>query len=167
MIDISHLTRQVQHNCNISDARYGGCFSVCGLVMRLRDLYKWEKGLSPWVEHDSNLVLQWIGEREALWEDLSLLEPNPVYINGRTFDPYESEAINEALHSSDFFYGAGFAGSLKPTFFVSPVLSSSKIEGFPVLLLGRELARDLLTLPALVQDGIILLREETVETSPL
>ena len=35
MLDIAFLTRQVRRNCTLSDARFAGHYSVCGLVMRL------------------------------------------------------------------------------------------------------------------------------------
>ncbi|MGA2402714.1 MAG: hypothetical protein ABSG91_13580, partial [Syntrophobacteraceae bacterium] len=40
--EISDLQRQVQKNCDISDARHAGVYSLCGLLLRMRDLYKWE-----------------------------------------------------------------------------------------------------------------------------
>ena len=63
MIDIEDLTAQVLHNCNLSDSRHAGLYSICGLAMRLRDLYKWEKGLEPWIEKDSTEILTWIGDK--------------------------------------------------------------------------------------------------------
>jgi hypothetical protein len=38
MIDIESFTSQVKRNCNISDAKYRGYYSLCGLLLRLRDL---------------------------------------------------------------------------------------------------------------------------------
>ena len=61
MIDIEDIIRQVLHNCNLSDSRHAGLYSICGLAMRLRDLYKWENGLAPWIEKDSTEILKWIG----------------------------------------------------------------------------------------------------------
>lgn len=43
MVDINHIAAQVKENCDISDAKYSGIYSVCGLASRLRDFYKWEK----------------------------------------------------------------------------------------------------------------------------
>ena len=48
-MDIKALREQVLHNCTISDSHHAGLYSICGLALRLRDLYKWEKGLDPWV----------------------------------------------------------------------------------------------------------------------
>ena len=59
MIDIDSLARQVLRNCHISDARHAGTYSICGLALRLRDLYKWEMALPPWIEKDSSELLDW------------------------------------------------------------------------------------------------------------
>ena len=65
------IASQVLENCSISDSRHAGLYSICGLALRLRDLYKWEKGLDPWVEKDSSEILEWIGKKEEKWEDLA------------------------------------------------------------------------------------------------
>ena len=57
MRDAHSLARQVRRNCAISDARFAGLYSVCGLVMRLRDLYKWEHSLAPHEEHEASQIL--------------------------------------------------------------------------------------------------------------
>ena len=71
MIDIEDIKNQVLHNCAVSDSRHVGLYSICGLAMRLRDLYKWEKGLAPWIEKDSRDILTWIGDKEGIWEQLA------------------------------------------------------------------------------------------------
>ncbi|MCK7515476.1 MAG: hypothetical protein MZV70_73500 [Desulfobacterales bacterium] len=71
MADLDRLIPQIQRNCDISDAHHGGIFSICGLALRLRDLFKWERGLAPWEEGDPAAVLEWIGVREAYWETLA------------------------------------------------------------------------------------------------
>ena len=62
------LIRQVLQNCDISDAYHSGLYSICGLALRLRDLYKWEQGLDPWDERDSSEILDWIESKENKWE---------------------------------------------------------------------------------------------------
>ena len=61
VLERKSITDQVLENCTISDSRHAGLYSICGLALRLRDLYKWEKGLDPWVEKDSSEVLEWNG----------------------------------------------------------------------------------------------------------
>ena len=82
MFDRNPVTEQVIENCNISDARYAGLYSICGLALRLRDLYKWEKGLEPWVERSSPEILEWIGEKEEAWERLVECNFKDIVIDG-------------------------------------------------------------------------------------
>ena len=67
-------------NCAISDARHVGLFSVCGLALRLRDLYKWENRLEPWVEEESSKLLNWIGQKEDAWDGLLDREFAPLIL---------------------------------------------------------------------------------------
>jgi len=163
MRDPQDLTEQVRHNCTISDARFAGIYSVCGLAMRLRDLYKWEHGLPPYEEHEAKQVLDWIGRKEACWETLQDEEYQDLTINGRRVDPFDTSDVNRSLAPLSLFYGAGYAQSLKPSFLLAEVEEQTSAAGHPVLLLGAEQARDLLTLPALIQDHTIIVRKAALE----
>ena len=153
MLNIDAITRQVLHNCDISDANNAGMYSICGLALRLRDLVQMgtgivrpgKKGTRPrsW----NGLKPKKINGTSALITSLRKLS-----INGTTFDPFDTIGINAVLEPQNFFYGAGFARSLKPTFFLAAIEEKSKINGTTVYTLDRELARDLLTIPALSQD---------------
>lgn len=158
----STLVRQVRRNCAISDARFAGFYSVCGLAMRLRDLYKWEHALPPYEEHEAAHVLAWIGKKESLWERLQEMEFSALVIQGQSFDPFDTQAINRTIAPLDLYYGAGYAHGLKPSFFLGTVASRSTIDGHPVVTLASELARDLLTLPALTQDKTVLIRQSAI-----
>lgn len=159
-MDLKDFSRQVLHNCDITDARYAGLYSVCGLAMRLRDLYKWEQGVPPWQEGDASAVLDWIGDKEVFWESLMSEEFLPLRLNGNRYDPFDSHRINLSLKPHGLFYGAGYAHSLKPTFFLAEIIAETKVADHTVWQLGREYARDLLTLPAFSQDGQVVLRSE-------
>jgi hypothetical protein len=163
MLDTNDIARQVLHNCNISDANNAGMYSICGLALRLRDLYKWEQGLSPWEERDSSEVLEWIEAKEDQWDQCINNEFADISIDGKTFDPFDTSGINAVLEPHNFFYGAGFARSLKPTFFLATIEEKSKINGTTVYTLDRELARDLLTIPALSQDDFVVLRQDSAK----
>ncbi len=161
MLNIDDITRQVLHNCDISDAYHAGMFSICGLALRLRDLYKWEKGLPAWEESDSAEVLEWIEAKENKWEHYVENGFVELTIKGRKFEPFDTVGINTILEPHHIFYGAGYARSLKPTFFLADIAEKTNIGGNIVYTLGRELARDLLTIPALTQDDCVLLRQES------
>ena len=161
VLNIGHITRQILHNCEISDAYHAGMYSICGLALRLRDLYKWENGLPPWVEKDASEVLEWIEAKELKWEKYSENDYTQLSINGKKFDPFDTIGVNAVLESHDLFYGAGYGRSLKPTFFLATIEEKKEIDGVSVYTLGRELARDLLTIPALSQDECVLLRQDS------
>ncbi len=159
--DLKKITHQVLYNCDISDAHHAGMFSICGLALRLRDLYKWENKLPPWEERDSAEVLEWIEVRENRWEQYSQKDFVELSIDGKKFDPFDTIGINKLLEPKHLYYGAGYARSLKPTFFLAAIGEKTTIDGNTVYILEREMARDLLTIPALTQDGCVLLRQET------
>jgi len=161
MLDTDEITRQVLYNCDISDANNAGLYSICGLALRLRDLYKWEHELPPWEERDSAEVLEWIEAKEDQWDRCIDSKFADISIDGNTFDPFDTRGINAVLEPHNFFYGAGYARSLKPTFFLATIADKSKLNGTTVYTLERELARDLLTIPALSQDDVVVLRQDS------
>jgi hypothetical protein len=159
-VNTSRLTEQVRYNCDVSDARFAGHYSICGLALRLRDLYKWEKQLSPWEEHEPAEILAWIDRKEQLWEKLQGRDFEPIDVDGNLCDPFDVRGINAQLAPRGLFYGAGYAQSLKPSFVLGRIDARLGHNGLAVVHLGRELARDLLTLPALSQDDQVVLRKE-------
>jgi len=163
VFDLDSIVRQVQQNCSISDSRHAGLYSVCGLALRLRDLYKWEKGLDPWVERESSEILEWIESKEEQWGELLDLDFNEITIDGSRYDPCDSTGINRVLNPHGFLYGAGYVHSLKPSFFLGVLEDKRQIDGYTVYTLGRELARDLLTTPALSQNNCIVVRQESAK----
>jgi hypothetical protein len=158
---IDGLVTQVLQNCAISDARHAGLFSICGLALRLRDLYKWENRLDPWVEEESSKLIDWIGQKEDAWDDLLDRDFGPLNLDGRIYDPFDVREVNEVLEPMGLIYGAGYVQSLKPTFFLAILDEKRVMQENPVYILGRELARDILTLPALSQDRYIFVRKES------
>jgi hypothetical protein len=159
--ELKSLTRQVLQNCDISDAYHSGLYSICGLALRLRDLYKWEKQLPPWEERDSSEILDWIDAKETRWEVLAENDYEKLRLFGKEFDPFDSDGINALLEPHNIYYGAGYAHSLKPTFFLAVVDNMTRSNGYRIYTLGRELARDLLTIPAMSQNDSVLLRQES------
>jgi hypothetical protein len=161
VFDLDSIVSQIQRNCSISDSRHAGLYSICGLALRLRDLYKWEKGLDPWVERESSEILEWIASKEEQWGDLLELDFSELIIDGSRYDPFDSTGINGLLNPQGYFYGAGYVHSLKPSFFMGVLEDVKQVDGHTVYILGREFARDLLTIPALSQDNCIVVRQES------
>ena len=156
----SQLVKDVQYNCDISDARDHGIYSMCSLVLKLRNLYKWENDLQPWDEPESSSLLDWIEEREEFWEQLSAREFRPLRVNGRAYEVDDVNAVNQDRSASHLFYGAGHGRSMKPIFFLAEIVKQFSVEDCPVLLLGREYAREMASPFAMVQEGQVIIRTE-------
>jgi hypothetical protein len=156
----SHLIEQIQFNCDISDARDHGIYSMCSLVLKLRNLYKWERGLEPWNEPDSADLLEWIDARETYWEEIGDKDFKPLTINGRSCATDDVETVNGANGRLPFFYGAGHGRSMKAIFFLAEVIDRQTVEGCPIVLLGREHAREMASPFAMVQEGKVVVRTE-------
>jgi hypothetical protein len=154
------VVKTVQHNCDISDARDHGIYSICSMVLKLRNLYKWEHGIEPWQEPPSAELLDWIETKENYWETIIDESYLPLHLDGQRLDPHDAPASNALLANSGLFYGAGYGRSLKAIFFLAEKLREEEAEGCPVVILGRELATELASPFAMVQDGVILIRRE-------
>ncbi|MBU1341045.1 MAG: hypothetical protein KKE44_06170, partial [Proteobacteria bacterium] len=158
--NLERFIQTIQNNCDISDASGSGIFSICGMALRLRDLNKWEKGLNPWEENNPSEIVDWIDRKEQLWEKIEGQAFAPLTLFDREYDPFDTGAINKILSSLNLFYGAGYAHSLKPTFFLARIKDTRFLDEIPIVILEKELRRDLLTIPALNQDGTILIRRD-------
>jgi len=157
-LEVESLRRQVMDNCHRSDARYAGAFSLCGLLLRLREYYKWETGRPPWIEAEPQEVLAWIDARESLWETVQDQEMAPLSWRGREIDCFDGDQINQDLAEDGLFYGSGFAAFLKPSFFLGRVVGQRRLGNYKVVYLGEEIARDLFTVPAQTQENQIVAR---------
>ena len=151
---------QVDANCQVAAAGQAGQFSLCGTLLRLRQLYKWEHGLPPWREPEPAAVIEWIEGKERTWEALEGAPWRPLTWDGRSFEPLEVEALNRELVPQGLAYGAGLGRGHAPTCFLGELIESRRHGDLTILVLGRELARDLDAAPALRQGSLIYARRE-------
>ena len=163
MLDINSIASQVKYNCNISDAIYWGIYSPCGLLLRLRDLYKFEVGINPGEKINHDKIVTWIGKREKLWEKLSGLHFQKIEINNKKYHPFNVRDINSILMNKGFLYGAGYGDHLKPSFLFANILKKLKSGKYSIHVVGKEIARDLSTAPAMLQGNTIIARYETMK----
>jgi hypothetical protein len=160
-INLNALIAGIKKNCNISDAKYRGFYSLCGLLLRLRELYRSEKGMRPWERIIQEEISDWISEREALWQELEEEKFCDIIIGEESYAPFEIEKINAILESESLLYGAGYGIHMKPSFFLADLLSKQTIEGHVVHIAGHEYVRDLAVYPATLQDGSVFARVDT------
>ncbi len=154
------LAEAVQHNCDISDARDNGIYSICTLVLKLRNLYKWENHVAPWDEPEPKEILDWIAAREDYWATIEKNSFLPLPVHGNSVDPFHVAAVNTYLNTPSLVYGAGYGRSMKSVFFLAELFEERNVEGCPVVILDKEIAKELASPFAMLQDGTIYIRKD-------
>jgi hypothetical protein len=162
MMELENLIEQIKYNCNVSDSRAWGYFSICGLLMRMRELYRHEHSLKPWQPVGSE-ALDWVASRESLWEELQDRELGDIHIDERRFSPFDAEGINGLVNGEGFVYGGGYGMFRKPTFFFARLKEKKSIDGHTVYYAGEELVRDISSSPAMQQGANIFIRLEALQ----
>lgn len=157
------LQRTVQRNCHIADARHSGEFGMCAYLMKMREFFRWEKGLALGERLPNDEVGEWLSAREALWQRLREQTFTPLVVEGRHFDPFDAEAINQAIEPLQLVYSAGLLSGAKPHFFLGQLVHKElQTDGFALRVADRELARGLSAPPAMTNGRTIYLRREAL-----
>jgi len=156
----SGFLADIKFNCDVSDAQFWGYYSVCGLLMRYRDLYRSEIGMKPWADIPREKIGAWIEAKESKWPELEKKGFRNLTVDGTSHDPFDVAAINAKLSREGLVYGAGYGMYLKPTFFLAELRSLREVSGLTVYTSGRELVRDLFTAPGMLRENTVFLRLE-------
>ncbi len=156
------LIRDIQHNCNISDARDHGVYSMCTMVLKLRNLYKWEHGIEPWQEAEPADLLEWIDGKEKYWQTIADQEYRKLSLNGSEYSPADLAEINNAVAQTGMVYGCGYGRSMKAVFFLAEKKEELQISGCKVVILGKERAKEMASPFAMTQDGVVYVRRESL-----
>jgi len=159
---IRELVQAVQHNCDISDARHGGDYSLCVYLMKMREYYRWEKQLPYGAALEKDQVGDWLQAREQLWEELEDAELEPIEVGGEQFDPFDADGINELLEPHGLVYSGGLGNQAKPHFFLGELEQHRSNGGYSVFVVAGEFARDLAAPPAMSLGQNIFLRRESL-----
>ncbi|MEW6571503.1 MAG: Sfum_1244 family protein [Nitrospirota bacterium] len=162
-MNMEAVISQVKRNCNISDAKFWGEYSICGLLLRLRELYRSERGLKLWEGIPHKEISEWMSEREVIWKELQDKDLEDIVIGETAYGPFEVARINATLEKKKLIYGAGYGLRMKPSFFLADLISKRAVDGCVVYIAGSEYARDLADYPAMMQDGVIFARVDTTK----
>lgn len=160
--EISLLSAAVQHNCHISDARHARAYTLCTYLLKMREYYRWEHGYPFNASLPGEELGDWITGREAMWESLEEQGFVPIRLGPEEIDPFETRAINRVLVASGLVYSGGYGSRATPHFFLAELLRAEQRDGLPVLIAGREYARDMTAPPAMLLDGTLFIRRESV-----
>jgi hypothetical protein len=159
---IRDLARAVQHNCHISDARHGADYSLCVYLMKMREYYRWEKGLPYGAALAKDQVGNWLQSREQLWEELADADLAPIEIEDECFDPFDSDGINRRIEAHGLVYSGGLGNQGKPHFFLGDLEQRRRTGDYSVFVVAGEYARDLTAPPAMTLGQSIFLRRESL-----
>lgn len=155
------LARAVQHNCNISDARFAGNYTMCIYLLKMREYFRWEMEQDFGSSLTRDDVGQWLTEREQLWSDIEEQDYTHLDIEGELHDPFHSHHINSKLLEHGLVYSAGIGQKAKPHFFLADLAKHETQNGYDIYISTREYARDLTSPPAMSQEQTIYIRRES------
>lgn len=161
-LEQNQFVKDVQYNCDISDARDHGIYSMCSMILKLRNLYKWEHRIEPWSEPEPADLLDWVDDKEKYWQGLTQESFRPLTIFGKAILPHNLGLVNKVLDQGNLLYGAGHGRSMKAVFFLADILEKRLVEGCTVYILGREVAKEMASPIGLVQDGIVVIKKESL-----
>lgn len=161
-LDIRALAETVQHNCHIADARHAGDYTLCVYLLKMREMYRWEQGESFKTALTTDDVGDWLTQREGEWDDVEEQDYQLLEINGKTYDPFDNEAINVLLANKGLVYNAGLGIRCRPHFFLGQLQEQQKADSHTVLISGKEYARDMAAPPAMVQGDKVFVRMESL-----
>ncbi|MHB9119399.1 MAG: Sfum_1244 family protein [Burkholderiales bacterium] len=156
------LRAAIQHNCDIADASHARNFTLCTYLLKMREYYRWEKSHAFTDILPKEALGEWLAQREQHWETIEGQAFARLRVNGREFDPFDSEAINRELLPHGLVYSSGYGQRAAAHFFLGELLRSDKRDDFTVLVSGAEHARDLAAPPAMMLNGTIFVRRESL-----
>lgn len=157
------LIQTIQRNCHIADARHAGDYTLCVYLLKMREFYRWEKGILLSEVVTSDDVGEWLTQREAVWDALDEQDYAPLPLNGSgEQDPFANEAINAALNSAGLVYSAGYGRRCRPLFFLAELEQIIQQDDYTILVAGHELARDVEAPPAMNQGKQVFIRRESL-----
>jgi len=159
----AELLRSIHHNCHIADARQAGDYTLCVYLLKMREYFRWEKGLAYSDKIDPDQLGPWLRERESLWEEVEEQDFKTLPYQGQNLDCFDDAAVNTALSEAGLVYSGGFGRKLATHFFLAERLEHWHEQGCEIAVCGREYARDLSAPPAFSREGRILVRLESLK----
>ncbi len=159
---LSAFVEAVQTNCDISDAQYASDYGLCIYLLKMRDYFRWEKQMELDAPISNPAVGEWIGTKEASWEELAERPLQSLPIGTAVYDPFDVRAINAVLAEHGMVYGGGIGRFAKPHFFAARLIEVEQLEGYSVWVAGEEYARELVAPPAMMQGDAIFVRKESL-----
>lgn len=159
------LRASVQRNCHLADAEHARDYSLCIYLLKMREYYRWEKGLPLTHTISREDVGDWVMNREELWDGMQEQEFQPVSVGTEHFDPFDEAGINDAIEANGLVYSSGLGRFGHAHFFLAKLESVRRFDGLTVYVSASEYARDLTAPPAMALGRRIFVRRESLRRS--
>ena len=156
------LCETVQKNCDISDAHHAANYTLCVYLLKMREYYRWENGYSYDDVLPKEDVGNWVQARESLWEEIENDSFIPLIIDGKEYDPFDTENINKVLAPKGYVYSSGLGVRSAPHFFLGKLEEKEVYNDFTMYVSADECARDLTAPPAMTQGDNVFIRREAL-----
>ena len=156
------LRDSVQRNCHLSDAEHARDYSLCIYLMKMREYYRWEKGLPLDHAISREDVGDWVMDRERLWDTLEEQGYGPIPVGGAQFDPFDEVGINTAIEADGLVYSSGVGRFGQAHFFLARLESVRRLDDLTVFVSASEYARDLTSPPAMALGRRVFVRRESL-----
>lgn len=161
-LDTKQLCEVVQNNCDISDAQHAANYTLCVYLLKMREYFRWENGYSYNDTLPKEDVGNWVQARESLWEEIENQTFTPLLIDGKEYDPFDTENINKALAPKGYVYSGGLGARAAPHFFLAKLEEKEVYKDFTMYVAADECARDLTAPPAMTQGKNVFIRREAL-----
>ncbi len=161
-INTQKIIETVQHNCHIADARHAGDYTLCVYLLKMREMYRWEKGIDFNTLLTTDDVGDWLTEREGLWDEVEEQEYKDLLIKNQPYEPFDNALINTLLEEENLVYNAGLGIRCRPHFFVADLQQCIQHDEYTVYISGKEHARDMAAPAAMAQENNIFIRRESL-----
>jgi len=159
------LRASVQRNCHLADAEHARDYSLCIYLLKMREYYRWEKGLPLTHTISREDVGDWVMNREELWDGMQEQEFQPIPVGTAHFDPFDEAGINDAIEANGLVYSSGLGRFGQAHFFLARLESVRRFDGLTVYVSASEYARDLTAPPAMALGRRIFVRRESLRRS--
>lgn len=160
-MDIQQLINNVQLNCHISDARHAGNYTLCVYLLKMREFYRWEHNHSFSDKLSTEVIGEWLTQREDLWEEIENQDYCTLEIENEAHDPFDSQTINQHIYDNNLVYSGGYGVKDKPHFFLAELEQKNTLNDYTIYISGKEYARDLTSPPAMSHNKTIFIRRES------
>ncbi|MGD8999367.1 MAG: hypothetical protein PVF75_03050 [Granulosicoccaceae bacterium] len=162
MLNLGQLQQHVQRNCDISDARHAGNYTMCIFLLKMREYYRWEHDIPLSGSLPKDAIGQWLVRREQDWESLEEDDYSPLLLGASGADPFDDVTINSHLLEQGYIYSSGIGIFSKPHFFLGQLARHEQHDGINIYVASCEYARDLVAPPAMSRDDTVYVRMESL-----